>query len=65
MSNIQKYYFTFGHGQAHFGYYHVIEAESVERAREIMFERFGNKWAMMYDSAKKAGVEEYGLKQLK
>jgi len=60
-----KYYFTFGHGQPYFGYYHVIEAESVSRAREQMFERFENKWSMMYNSAEEAGVEEHNLKELK
>ena len=62
---MNKYYFTFGHGQSHFGCYHIIEAESVARARELMSERFDDKWAMMYDSAEKAGVEEYNLKELK
>ena len=65
MSNLQKYYFTFGHGQAHFGCYHIIEAKDEMRARELMHERFGTKWSMMYESAEKAGVEEWGLKLLK
>jgi len=65
MSNLNKYYFTFGHGQPHFGCYHVIEAENEQRARELMFHRFKNKWSMMYCSAKEAGVEEWNLKEIK
>lgn len=65
MSNFKKYYFTFGHGQAYFGYYHVIEAEDEMSARELMVERFENKWSMMYESAEEAGVDEWNLKELK
>jgi len=65
MNNLNKYYFTFGHGQAYFGYYYVIEAEDEASAREIMFYRFKNKWSMMYKSAEEAGVGEWNLKELK
>ena len=60
-----KYYFTFGWGQPHQNCYHVIEADSVDRAREIMFERFSDKWAMMYTSSAKAGAKYFGLKEIK
>jgi len=66
MKNIMnKYYFTFGHGQAYFGCYHVIEAENEESACQLMNHRFQNKWSMVYDSPEKAGVKEWDLKQLK
>lgn len=61
---LKDFYFTFGHGQPNFGCYHVIKAENENKAREIMFRRFGKKWSMMYKSAEDAGVEEYNLKQI-
>jgi len=60
-----KFYFTFGFGQLHENKYHVIEAENAGKAREEMFEKFGRKWSMMYNSAEEAGVERFGLKELK
>ena len=62
---MKKFYFTFGFGQPHGGCYHVIEAENSEKARELMFERFGVKWSMMYDSAEEAGVVRWRLKAIK
>lgn len=43
-----NYYFTFGFGQKHANGFHVIRAESYEKAREKMHERFGAKWAFQY-----------------
>lgn len=60
-----KWYFTFGSGQPHEGCYYVIEAENPELARWKMFERFGTKWAIQYDSAEEAGVEEFNLREIK
>jgi len=30
-----------------------------------MNERFDSNWSMVYDSAERAGVEEYNLKEIK
>ena len=62
---MNKYYFTFGSGQPHENCYHVIKFDSPKSARCLMFERFGRKWAMMYTSAEEAGVEQFGLKEIK
>lgn len=46
---MKKFYFTFGVSQgllAH--HYLVVEAESYEQARSIVFDTFGNKWAFQY-----------------
>ena len=61
----KKFYFTFGCGQSHENCYHVIEECNRTEARKLMFERFGSKWAMMYDSAEAAGVKEYNLTEIK
>jgi hypothetical protein len=60
----QDWYFTFGSGQPHEGHYHVIH-DTYEGARVKMNQRFGNKWSMTYKSAEEAGVERWGLKELK
>ena len=60
-----KQIFTFGFGQPFEGYYHVIEAETKDDCRKQMFEKFGNKWSIQYDSEEKAGVKKWGLKELK
>ena len=60
-----KFWFTFGFGQAHENHYHIIEASNPTEARVEMCNKFGNKWAMMYDSAEAAGVEEFNLTELK
>ena len=46
-----NYYFTFGCGidDPHRNCYTVIQAESYNEARDIMFDRFGSKWAFQYE----------------
>lgn len=61
---MKKYCFTFGFGQPLQGHYHIIQAKNSEEARKKMFERFGNKWSMQYDSEEAAGVEEYNLRKI-
>jgi len=57
-----KWYFTFGHGQEHFGKYIIIEGEFNE-ARDKMFSMFGPKWSMQYDEVKgKEVIERWDLK---
>lgn len=48
---MKNYYFTFGCGidDPHRNCYTVIQAESYDEARDIMFDRFGDKWAFQYD----------------
>ena len=41
------YYFTFGHGHEHYGYYVKIKG-TYAVARAKMFERYGDKWAFQY-----------------
>ena len=62
---MKKWYFTFGFGQPHEGCYHIIKTNNSEDARDEMFKRFGTKWAMQYDSAEEAGVEEFHLREIK
>ncbi len=64
-----KYYFTFGIGHPLGKYYHVIEAESYEKAREEQVEAFGIKWAFQYTEKEwtRGGIsqeKEYGYKQI-
>ena len=61
---MKAYYFTFGCGQPHENCYHVIETESSGEARKLMFERFGHKWAMQYNSAEEAGVDKFNLHKI-
>jgi hypothetical protein len=60
----KNWYFTFGHGQPHFGYYHVIHGTCAETSAE-MTRRFGGVWSMQYASREAAGVDEWSLKELK
>ena len=43
------YYFTFGFGQLNQGKFVKIEAETYEKAREIMVSVFNDKWAFQYE----------------
>ena len=62
---MNTYYFTFGCGSRFHDKYIRITASDWEKAREIMFEQFGNKWAFQYDEEKFAGKpEEYSLSEL-
>ena len=57
----QDWFFTFGNDKIN--KYHVING-SYNEARYEMFNRFGEDWAFQYDSAKAAGVDEFGLKRI-
>ena len=61
---MKSFYFTFGCGSDNANCYVEIQAEDYGKAREIMFEHYGDKWAFQYDSAEKAGVMEFGLYRL-
>lgn len=56
---MKKYFFTFGsnhfvpkgmelEGKCLFRYYVTIEAEDTNTARQIMFNRYGDKWSFCY-----------------
>jgi hypothetical protein len=55
---MKKYYFTFGCGQQHAGHYIIIEADTVEQARQQMFAKFGRKWSMCYTEQEWKVVED-------
>jgi len=56
--------FTFGSGQPHEGHYHIVYG-TCDNAREKMFQRFGDKWSMQYESREQAGVDFFELKEIK
>jgi hypothetical protein len=56
--------FTFGCGQPYAGRFEVIHG-TFNSAREEMVRRHGQVWSMQYRSEEDAGVETYGLKELK
>jgi hypothetical protein len=71
MSNSEQWIFTFG-----FGHYHpetgeplanryVVIPGTFSDARQKMVVMFGVKWSMQYASKEEAGVEIYGLRELK
>ena len=55
----KQWWFTFGFGHAHPNGYVVISGRDKEDARLNMVERFGQKWAFQYNSAKEAGVDQF------
>lgn len=63
---MNKYIFTFGCGQELAGKCQPIYAGSWEKAREIMVEQYGTKWAFQYDEEQweqaKERAEQMGYK---
>lgn len=64
-SALKQWWFTWGFGQGHDNGYTIIEAESHEAARVEMTRRWGPRWGFQYASAEDAGVEQYGLHEVK
>lgn len=56
--------FTFGCGHTFANHFVVIEAETKERCRELMFETFDCKWSMQYDYEDKQKLESHGMKAI-
>jgi hypothetical protein len=54
---MEKFYCTFGYGHLHQGWCQVIQAPSLEIARQMMTKKYGNKWGFIY-------TEEVWLKDL-
>lgn len=50
--------FTFGCGHTFANRFVIIEAETKERCREIMFDTFDCKWSMQYDYDQKQRLED-------
>lgn len=68
MSLDNEYIFTFGFGQGRDNGFFSITAADSEEARGRMFDVFGGKWSMQYDAPdarEKAGVEKFGLWEVK
>lgn len=61
---MQEFIFTFGCGQPLKNCYVAITAEDRGAARVKMFEMYGPKWAMEYDSREAAGVYRFNLKEV-
>ena len=47
-SHSPKHIFTFGGGHPFWNRYVIIQSASAERARQSMFDTFGNEWSMQY-----------------
>lgn len=60
----QNYYFSFGHGQVHFGKYVKIHG-TFSGSRDEMFKRFGREWSMQYSEVDALRViEKWRLTEL-
>lgn len=59
----RDWYFTFGHGQEHFGQFLTIFG-TFQEARAEMFRRYGRAWSTQYESAEEAQVAKWSLTHL-
>lgn len=59
-----KYYCTFGRGQKWEGHYYMIEAQTDETARSLLYNKFGDKYNICHSTAEAAGVDKYKLIEL-
>lgn len=68
---LKTYYFTFGFGQKYENCFTVIKAKNYSKAREIMVDKFGLKWAFQYTEEQwickngKTQQEEFNLREIK
>ncbi len=60
----QDWIFTFGYDSP-FGQCYIVIYGTYESAREKMFEKFSKKWAYQYESKEAAGVDSFGLTEIK
>lgn len=60
----RDWYFTFGSDHQHPRGYVKIYG-TFHTARDEMMRRYGSAWAFQYESARDAGVERYGLYEVK
>lgn len=59
----QDWIFTFGCGTAHRQKFVKIYG-TFKEARDVMYAKFGTKWAFQYPSMEAAGVKEYNLVEM-
>jgi len=66
MENVNKFkqVFTFGFGQLHENCYTVIWGKDKADCRAKMFQEYGQKWSMQYNSEEEAGVGKFHLKEI-
>ena len=67
---MKTFYFTFGHGQKHWGFYKKIQAIDSLTARKQMINEFGQKWSMQYNEEEwfedeESQAEKWDYKELK
>ena len=60
----QYWYFTFMDRQTLLRDKYVKIFGTYDEARQIMVDNFESKWGFQYETAEKAGVDIYGLKEL-
>lgn len=65
MAEETGWYFTFGAGQPHEGCYHYVAEPDYMKARDYMINSFGRQWCGQYKTAEDAGVEKWGMKEIK
>lgn len=66
LSELKTFYFTFGSGQRHEGYFQPIMAKESSVAHKKMCEIYGAQWAFMYDEEEwKNTSKDYFGKELK
>lgn len=61
---MQLFYITFGCDSRFSEYYYTISAVDELAARQQAFDTFGNQWAYIHDSPKRANVHRFNLKEL-
>jgi hypothetical protein len=64
---MKQFIVTFGYSQYNGtlkNKYIIVHASNKDQARAKVYNRFGNKWAMMYPSKEAAGVNVYNLQLL-
>jgi len=61
MKEKRLYFFTFGSGQLNEGKCQPIYAESFIKARERMFEVYGDKWGFQYEENEWKKIREMGI----
>lgn len=59
LKNLNTYYFTFGYGQKHEGYYQPIMAKDKAIALKKMVEIYKTKWAFQYDEKEWESCKKY------
>ncbi len=65
MSELRKWYITFGFAHAHPNCYVVIPAATEREARDKMCAAYGDRWAFSYsEEAFRGQAERYGMREV-